>query len=211
MEIHPPSGPVASVKEFFLHLSMITIGILIALGLEQAVASWHHHELGIQARENILSEIRDNQRDLDGVRTTVKKNKEELQHAEAVLQQLLQHKKVESASMALNVVGAGLSSAAWDTATVTGALGYMGYDESKKFAGVYELQGILKRFQEDQFRTATRAIALVAFRPGKPEDLPAEELRTIEHNLVDCLAEVTMWEQLASQLSTGYAQVLKEK
>jgi hypothetical protein len=55
---------------------MITIGILIALGFEQAVEAWHHHELGVPARENILSEIHDNKREVDGVRAIVKGDRE---------------------------------------------------------------------------------------------------------------------------------------
>jgi hypothetical protein len=37
MEIHAPEGPVRSVKDFLVHLSMITLGIVIALSLEGAL------------------------------------------------------------------------------------------------------------------------------------------------------------------------------
>src|SRR5262245_35672460 len=44
MDIHPPTKPIESAKDFVIHLSMIVIGILIAIGLEQTVEAWHHHE-----------------------------------------------------------------------------------------------------------------------------------------------------------------------
>lgn len=55
---------------------MIIIGILIALGLEQAVQVWHHHELDAQARENILQEIGDNKREIDAERVLISKTRQ---------------------------------------------------------------------------------------------------------------------------------------
>jgi hypothetical protein len=37
MELHLP-GPIRSLKDFLTHLGIITLGILIALGLEQTAA-----------------------------------------------------------------------------------------------------------------------------------------------------------------------------
>jgi hypothetical protein len=34
MDIHGPVGPTRSLKEFAVHIGIVTIGILIALGLE---------------------------------------------------------------------------------------------------------------------------------------------------------------------------------
>lgn len=64
MEVHPPHGPIRSVKEFLVHLLAITIGLLIALGLEASVESVHHRRLVREARENIFQEIRDNERNV---------------------------------------------------------------------------------------------------------------------------------------------------
>jgi len=64
MEVHPPHGPIHSVKEFLVHLLAITIGLLIALGLEASVEWVHHHRLVQEARENIFREIRDNERNV---------------------------------------------------------------------------------------------------------------------------------------------------
>jgi hypothetical protein len=93
MEIHPPTKPVESVKDFLIHLSMITIGILIALGLEQAVEAWHHRELGLQARENIVNELRDNKIEIDKVRDAMGKDRDQLVHTLATVRQFLAHEK----------------------------------------------------------------------------------------------------------------------
>jgi hypothetical protein len=49
MDLHPPGGPVRSVKDFFVHIGVVTLGILIALGLEQLVATQALNELSFDA------------------------------------------------------------------------------------------------------------------------------------------------------------------
>ena len=49
MEVHAPHEPVNTWTQFWIHLGTITVGLLIALGLEHAVTSVHRvherHEL----------------------------------------------------------------------------------------------------------------------------------------------------------------------
>jgi hypothetical protein len=73
MENHAPAHPVLSWKDALLHLGIVTIGILIALGLESVVEWRHHISLASEARANIVSEIRDNRRELDDVLKTTPK------------------------------------------------------------------------------------------------------------------------------------------
>ena len=102
MEIHAPTKPVESIREFLIHLSMVTIGILIALGLEQAVEAWHHHEPGVEARENISNEIRDNKQAVDRARPIPAKNKEALQQSFEVVRLYLAHKPPEQTTSFAN-------------------------------------------------------------------------------------------------------------
>jgi hypothetical protein len=41
MEVHPPHAPLHSWKDFWIHLGTITIGLLIAISLEQSVEALH--------------------------------------------------------------------------------------------------------------------------------------------------------------------------
>jgi hypothetical protein len=211
MEIHPPAKPIESVRDFLVHLSMIVIGILIALGLEQSVETWHHHALGREARDNILSEIRDNKKEIDQERANVKKNQATLVRTLATVRDFLAHKKITHAEMSMRVNGATLSSTSWTTAAATGALAYMGYDETKRFAKAYDLQSFVQRTQEEEFRMVTSPIAIVSFSPGGPDTLSDEQLRTVENQLLSLLASVTLWDQLAGQLSEEYGRVLETR
>ena len=211
MEIHPPTRPIESAKDFLLHLFMIVLGILIALGLEQAVEAWHHHEMGVEARENILQEIRDNQKEIAGEHRLIEKNKEDMQHTLQVVRQFLAHQKLKVNSMSLSVNNADLNSTSWTTAGATGALGYMGYAEAKRFARAYEIQELLQHVQEDRMRSVVHALTPVNFSGNGPDSMTDEQLREVERGVLDCLAQASQWEQLAAQLDDEYSRVLKAK
>ena len=51
MEIHGPEGPTNSFKDFAIHIVIVTIGILIALGLEGIRESIYEHRIVRDARE----------------------------------------------------------------------------------------------------------------------------------------------------------------
>ncbi len=56
MDVHAPHKPIHSIKEFLVHLLAITIGLLIALGLESSVEWVHHRHLAqMQGRISIRS------------------------------------------------------------------------------------------------------------------------------------------------------------
>jgi len=61
-DVHPPEHAPHSGRDFFTHIATIVIGLLIAVGLEQAIESWHQRHLMHQAREHIRSEVEVNQR-----------------------------------------------------------------------------------------------------------------------------------------------------
>ena len=57
MDIHPPLGRVESVREFLTHILIVTIGILIALGLEGMRESWREHSQVREARKSFQEEL----------------------------------------------------------------------------------------------------------------------------------------------------------
>jgi hypothetical protein len=59
MHIHVPR-PLHGWKAFFSEILVIVIGILIALGLEQAIESIHHRKLGREAQAEITEEMNTN-------------------------------------------------------------------------------------------------------------------------------------------------------
>jgi hypothetical protein len=61
MEVHPPHAPLHTWKDFWIHLGTITIGLLIAISLEQSVEGLHHLHQRHQLEEDLDHEARTNQ------------------------------------------------------------------------------------------------------------------------------------------------------
>lgn len=57
LDVHPPHEPVHGWRDFLVHLATITVGLLIALGLE-ATAEWIHHRHEVaETREALQREL----------------------------------------------------------------------------------------------------------------------------------------------------------
>ncbi|MGA2834627.1 MAG: hypothetical protein ABSE55_16285 [Terracidiphilus sp.] len=150
MDVHPPHAPIHSVKEFMVHLLAITIGLLIALGLEGSVEWLHHRHLARDARENIFQEIRANQgdalRQLNALPAEEKRLDEILSQAEDA-----QHGRTQKPIGGFTWTSVLLRDSAWKAASSTGAIAYMDYDEVKGYSQLYDVQKLLISFQERYF------------------------------------------------------------
>jgi hypothetical protein len=60
LDVHPPHEAIHSRKGFVLHIATITIGLLIALGLEQTVEYFHHRSVLRDTREALEQEKQEN-------------------------------------------------------------------------------------------------------------------------------------------------------
>ena len=60
IDIHPPHHNVTTRREFFVHLFIVVLGILIAIGLEQTVEIIHHAQERRALIENFHHECADN-------------------------------------------------------------------------------------------------------------------------------------------------------
>jgi hypothetical protein len=149
MEIHAPDKPIHSKKEFLFHMFTVVLGILIALAMEAGVEWFHHRALVREARENILAEVRKN-------KETVNESIQEIHQREAELDHIidLMHKvesdrnAIKNQSMHFGVTMHDLYSTAWQTATSSGAVTYMKYDELIQYTDLYLTQLAFTSLQE---------------------------------------------------------------
>jgi len=65
IDIHPPQHAPMTRREFFTHLFIVVLGILIAIGLEQTVELIHEHHQRIELREGVITDARLYLRDVD--------------------------------------------------------------------------------------------------------------------------------------------------
>ena len=60
IDVHVPEHRIGGVRDFLIHLSTITVGLLIALSLEAGVEMIHHRNERIEAEEKIIGELSKN-------------------------------------------------------------------------------------------------------------------------------------------------------
>jgi hypothetical protein len=148
IDVHAPEHGINGVRDFLIHLFTITIGLLIALGLEAGVEAVHHRHQREEAETLIRREIQGNLVKLqDGAPVAIA----ELNQMSEVLQTL--EARSQSQPGALHekdfVFGeAPLQDAAWRTASSTGVLNYMDYAEVERFSNAYKEQALLQTMEE---------------------------------------------------------------
>ena len=65
LDVHPPHSPTHTWKDFFIHVGTICVGLLIAVGLEQAVEYFHHQHQLHRFEDALRDESQMNLRNID--------------------------------------------------------------------------------------------------------------------------------------------------
>ena len=91
IDIHPPQHGAMTRRDFFTHLGIVVLGILIAIGLEQSVEYLHHRHLAAEARRALLAERDTNESSNQFNIFATKRHQRDLQHDLALLQAVRVH------------------------------------------------------------------------------------------------------------------------
>ena len=211
MEIHPPEHPILSLKEFFVHIGTVTIGILIALSLEGLLEWSHHQHLIREARENIRTEMEDNQREISSYLGGTSKIREDHQAVLKWIADIEKSRKSSIHSLTVNFNRADLNNASWTTAQAVGALGLMNYAEVKRDAAVYQLQDEFLRLQNRAEDASISALVLFTANSEDPGRASGNELQEEKNRIENSLAALLAEEQIGRQLQKNYTARLKER
>lgn len=208
MEIHAQHEAARSWREVFRQLAIITAGVLIALAFDGLVSWFDHRKLVREARSNLRNELAENVREIQGFFVNIAAERQNLEHADDLAQMLLEHKKIEHASVSLVFHHAELKDASRTTAEVTGAFGYMDYAEVERTASVYGLQTAFNRAQDraNEHFVATLAGVTLLASPDKPDD---EQVRQWKAQIALTQAALTVEEQIGQQLVKRYTSALE--
>jgi hypothetical protein len=161
MDIHPPSGPTHSFKDFAIHILIVTIGIIIALGLEGAREAWKENKAVTEARRNLREELLFNQQHLTQDLQTVDQAG---RNVDLVLTHLPELAKAPTGLRTqVQKISLGLyyfKTTAWDSALASGVISHMGSDEFQRFDEVYLT---IKSYQEMQKVAFPDLLATLAY------------------------------------------------
>ena len=130
-----------------VHLLAITIGLLIALGLESSAEWIHHRHLSRDAREDIVLEVRANQQDvlreLNALPAEEKRLDEILGWMDAT-----NHGHPVNPDWKFMWTTILLRDSAWSAASSTGAIAFMSYGEVKGYSKLYAMQNLYGTMME---------------------------------------------------------------
>jgi hypothetical protein len=207
MEIHAPEGHVQSARDVLIHLGIVTIGILIALSLEQTVEWYHHRELAIEARENVLSEIRDNKKELESEVSLLTGFNADARQVFDFVSDMLERGKSDIKTLRLRKYEPKLNATSWSTAQAVGAINYMPYGDVKRYAAVY-------RKQEDYLAAYSRSEEAILQSAGvfsvgrKLDSFSHAEMEAERGRLMTVVAALTIQLQQGQALTRVYDNIL---
>jgi hypothetical protein len=164
LDVHLPHKRIDGVGEFFLHLFTITVGLLIAVGIEAAVERHQRRELASEARDTMTAEIRKNSGSVADALKEIDQEQEKLKRNLAKVRKVQLNPRSSSSQSANLDIGfntTGLEDTGWRTAQATGALAFMPYAESEKYTGIYRVEEEFLKNQDQLSEDEARILGVV--------------------------------------------------
>jgi hypothetical protein len=214
MEIHAPDKPIHSQKEFLFHMFTVVLGILIALGMEGIVEWAHHRALVREARANITEEIRRNKETVDESIKDIHQREAELSHIIDLMNKVAKDRNaIKNQSMHFGIAMHDLYSTAWQTATTSGAVTYMKYDELIRYTDVYLTQQAFTSMQEQALSRMIDGGALIeiTMKEDDMKKVPVEKFQAIAQAAYKEMIVQRALEDISGALTKAYADLLKSQ
>jgi len=209
LDVHAPEHGINGTRDFFLHLFTITVGLLIALGLEAGVEALHHRHQRQEAEATIRQELNENRQTLLKMQQNTSTEAANLKKALTFLEDLRAGKKDDPSGIKLGFNVQPLPDAAWRTATTTGAVSYMSYDEAQGFALAYHEQ----QLYEDTVAAALHEYELLetyVLDGRDPRTLTPEDIATALPDLRRTLADLNAMHDWGRGALGSYDDALKQ-
>ena len=210
MEVHPPHKPIHTFGDFLLHIVTITIGLLIALGLEAAVETLHHRHIVREARENIRREIEQNEQAADQDLAHLKTNSSNMEANIQKVRALRANKHaLEHGEMTFAFTWSSFNDSAWTSARDSGALTYMPTEEVQRYDDLYERQAVIATQVITDFTQETELSAPFTMETD-PANFTPEEIATLLRGCAVTATRLYTLHQIVEQLGHSYAEALKK-
>jgi hypothetical protein len=210
LDVHAPHGKLEGVKDFLLHLFTITVGLLIALGLEGCVERYHNNELRHEAETNLRQEVLDNRQKLADARPVMEREEKTLKIVMDFIAAKKAGKPYKLPDIDLGFSIRPLSDASWRTASATGALALMSYNEVQGYTGIYHVQEELMLQEHDTLNDylQVQAYTVYGFDPDK---VTATEAAVAEADVRRALAHLVAMEQIGASMTAIYDKALQQQ
>jgi len=213
VDVHPPTEPIRSWRDFLLHLLTITIGLLIALALEFLVETVHFHHLVRETRGNLSREIAANQKLFADNERELAENRERLASDIAQLRTLRSAKPPQAIDLHFSFGWNSFSDSSWKSARDSGAMIHMEPQIIERYADLYAQQEYANQSGVAILMDVARAAApLLTLENHKdPRELLPSEVETMLLACAELEARVEMLQQIMKPLEADYAAEVSER
>jgi hypothetical protein len=176
MDIHAPESPVNSFKDFAIHIAIVTLGILIALGLEGLRETVYEHRLVRETRENFRVEMEQSKESMNAEIKRVDTGRDLLKTLAAEAPTLAQQHPEQVADRldAISNPNYFFATNSWQAALSTGVLAHMSAQEVSTYAWAAEGTRIYNALQTETRQSETAAIVYWRSHPHPTPEQIAE-------------------------------------
>jgi len=141
LDVHPAHHAATTWREFLIHIATIVLGLLIAIGLEQAVEHIHNRHEVAKVRRELQGERDGNKQNVQAETTHWRWETAELQNNLLVLAYLQKHPGTPNEKLPGSLVwfhqSSGHNQAVWDAAKASGVASLMDRDEVENYEFLY--------------------------------------------------------------------------
>ncbi|GAC1357543.1 MAG: hypothetical protein NVSMB3_04150 [Acidobacteriaceae bacterium] len=179
MEVHAPHHPVHSWRDVLIHLAIVTVGLLIALGLE-ATVEWNHHRRQVAEAREALRQERDDTRE-SFAHNTLYLNREiaAMENNLEIFHFLQQHPGASRLQLPGVPVWSHMNEvageAAWQTAQQTAVTAHMPEVEVRRTAELYTFLNAMNKADAEVWQAINEA-QRYSFADSDPSHLTAAEV-----------------------------------
>jgi hypothetical protein len=208
LDVHPPEHGIHGIRDFFIHLLTITVGLLIALGLEAGVEALHHRNERKEAEATLRQELTQNRLTLVAIQKQSDREREGLANILKFLEDIREGRKGDPSVQGINLNVEPLQSSGWHTASATGALSYMSYERVQRFSAAYLEQQLF----EEAVARAIGHFELLATYGGKardPREIKPRDVESAIGNVRQVMADINTMSDITRATLSLYDDALK--
>jgi hypothetical protein len=140
IDIHPPHHAAATRRDFFIHLTTVVLGILIAIGLEQTVERIHQRQQVREARVMLRQELDGNRRNLAVNTASIDAHLVRLWSDLAVVARARARKSLPGDQIVFIFPAESFQSVAWQTIHASNVSEHMDPHELADYGHLYQMQ-----------------------------------------------------------------------
>jgi hypothetical protein len=182
LDVHAPERGIGGFRDFAIHLLTITIGLLIALALENAAEALHHRHDRKEAEALIRQEIASNRDDIKQGEAQFKTEMDGMNRVMQTLEAMSQGQPGKLQESDFLFHQAPIQDSAWRTASTTGVVNYMPYEEVQRFSDAYKEQDQLEAIEKQTLDDYLQLIPVLSHHEGKyTPELAKQALPLAQH------------------------------